>query len=127
MAAVTLGSGTSSTPAYLLRVMGTAADQNKTITFKAFHNNLVYSFTTTATFTGEYVTPIPLDLYLDAVTGITLSDTELEIAKGSTKTLDVTVAPDNATDKTVTWSSSDEAIATVADGVVTAVAVGTSG
>lgn len=70
--AVTLGSGTSSTPAYLLRVMGTAADQNKTITFKSFYNNLVYSFTTTATFTGEYVTPIPLDLYLDAVTGISL-------------------------------------------------------
>ena len=70
--AVTLGSGTSSTPAYLLRVMGTAADQNKTITFKSFYNILVYSFTTTATFTGEYVTPIPLDLYLDAVTGISL-------------------------------------------------------
>ena len=78
---------------------------------------------------GEWSRPTPAEVTPAAsvaVTGITLSDTELEIAKGSTKTLDVTVAPDNATDKTVTWSSSDEAIATVADGVVTAVAAGTA-
>ena len=72
VSAVTIGSSTSSTSAYLLRVMGTNSDLNKPITFKAFYNNLVYSFTTQATFTGEYVTPLPLDLYIDAVTGISL-------------------------------------------------------
>jgi uncharacterized protein YjdB len=42
--------------------------------------------------------------------------------KGEAATLTVTVLPDNATDPTVTWSSSDENIATVdSDGVVTAV------
>ena len=45
---------------------------------------------------------------------------------GETVTLTATVAPDDSTDKTVTWTSSDETVATVADGVVTAVATGTA-
>ncbi|MDE6649416.1 MAG: Ig-like domain-containing protein [Muribaculaceae bacterium] len=61
-----------------------------------------------------------------AVTGITLSQTEATIEEGKTATLTATVAPENATDKTVTWSSSNEAVATVKDGVVTAVKPGTA-
>ena len=61
-----------------------------------------------------------------AVTGVTLSQTEATLNIGETLTLTATVAPDNATDQTVTWTSSDETVATVADGVVTAVAVGTA-
>ncbi len=45
---------------------------------------------------------------------------------GGTETLTATVSPDNATDKTVTWSTSDSSVATVADGVVTAVGKGTA-
>ena len=60
------------------------------------------------------------------VTGVTLSDSTATITAGQTKTLTATVAPENATDKTVSWSSSDEAVATVEDGVVTAVAAGTA-
>lgn len=37
-----------------------------------------------------------------------------------------TVIPPNATDKTVTWSSDDEDVATVANGVVTGVSAGTA-
>ena len=58
-------------------------------------------------------------------TGITLDKTELKFTttdSDQTKTLTATVAPANATDKTVTWTSSDETIATVADGVVTVAA-----
>ena len=58
------------------------------------------------------------------VESITLNKTELSLVKGATETLTATVSPENATDKTVTWESSDEAVATVKDGVVTAVAAG---
>ena len=57
------------------------------------------------------------------VTGITLSQTEAAMTVGGeTLTLTATVNPDNATDKSVTWSTSDADVATVDNGVVTAVA-----
>ncbi|MDE5781511.1 MAG: Ig-like domain-containing protein, partial [Lachnospiraceae bacterium] len=59
-----------------------------------------------------------------AVTEVSLNNTNLGIVKGKTFGLVATVTPSNATDKSVTWSSSDENVATVKDGVVTAVAVG---
>lgn len=61
-----------------------------------------------------------------AVTGVTLNKNELTLEIGGEETLTATVAPDNATDKTVTWSSSAPTIATVANGKVTAVAEGTA-
>ena len=61
------------------------------------------------------------------VTGVTLDKTTLELTEGESQTLKATVAPDNATDKTVTWSSSATGVATVdASGKVTAVAAGTA-
>ena len=59
-----------------------------------------------------------------AVTGVTVSPATLPLVVGETGTLSATVAPSNATDKTVTWTTSSSAVATVADGVVTAVAPG---
>lgn len=62
-----------------------------------------------------------------AVESITLSQTELAIAKGSTVTLTATVLPAGATDPSVSWSSSNTRVATVdQDGKVTAVRVGTA-
>lgn len=59
------------------------------------------------------------------VTGVTLSETELELTIGDTGTLTATVAPEDADDKTVSWSSSDESVATVdQNGEVTAVGAG---
>ncbi|MGN0813662.1 MAG: pectinesterase family protein [Candidatus Coproplasma sp.] len=60
------------------------------------------------------------------VTGVALNKTEVSIEAGATDSLTATVSPENATDKAVTWSSSDEIVATVADGVVTAVNPGTA-
>ncbi|MBO6299666.1 MAG: Ig domain-containing protein [Lachnospiraceae bacterium] len=61
------------------------------------------------------------------VTGVTLTKTETNIREGEIENLKYTVAPDDASDKTVTWTSSDETVATVdADGKVTAVAAGTA-
>lgn len=76
---------------------------------------------------GEWSRPTPAVVTPSAiaVTSITL-DADATINVGETKTLTATVAPDNATDKTVSWSTSDDAVATVTDGVVTAVAAGTA-
>ena len=60
-----------------------------------------------------------------AVTGITISEKELFLVKGQSATLKATVLPDNATDKTVQWTSSDPSGATVdQNGTVNAVAGG---
>lgn len=55
-----------------------------------------------------------------AVTSITLDKTSLSMKVGETETITAIVSPDNATDKTVEWGSSDVAVATVADGIITA-------
>lgn len=59
------------------------------------------------------------------VTGITLSTKNITIKKGETAWISATVAPENANDKTIRWSSSDTKIATVdASGQITAIEPG---
>ncbi len=59
------------------------------------------------------------------VTGITLNKTSLNLNVGDTETLTATVSPNNATNRDVTWKSSNTAVATVdASGKVTAVGYG---
>ena len=56
---------------------------------------------------------------------IALSKTEGVLTVGNSVTITATVTPDNATNATVNWTSSDEKVATVdSNGKVTAVAVG---
>lgn len=60
-----------------------------------------------------------------AVTGVKLNKDTLTVEKGKSGTLTATVEPNDATNKKVTWKSSDEKIATVDDqGNVTGVGVG---
>lgn len=59
-----------------------------------------------------------------AVETVTLNETSATLLVGETFELTATVAPEDAADKTVVWESVDPAIATVENGLVTAVAVG---
>ncbi len=58
------------------------------------------------------------------VSSISLSPASATFEIGQSQALQATVLPSNATDKTLTWSSSDTAVATVEDGNVTAIAPG---
>ena len=89
------------------------AEGNATITAKAGNKSATCSVTVTKN--------------VVAVESITLDKSSLELNEGETATLVATVKPDNATNKTVTWSSSRTSVATVdANGKVTAVAEGTA-
>jgi hypothetical protein len=73
----------------------------------------------------------PLESGLSAggvsVSGVSLNKTSASLVVGATETLTATVSPANATNKAVSWSSASPAVATVgANGLVSAVAVGTA-
>lgn len=62
-----------------------------------------------------------------AVTGVTLDQATVSVEVGKTAKLVATVAPTDATNKAVDYTSSDDTIATVtADGTVTGVKAGTA-
>ena len=61
-----------------------------------------------------------------AVTSVSLNTKLVNLKVGESYRLQETVLPDNATDKTVTWTSSNTKAATVSGGAVTAVGTGTA-
>ena len=67
---------------------------------------------------------LSIDTVFIGATGITLDKTTAELEVGGKLTLAATLAPENVTDKTLVWTSSDETIATVKDGEVTALKAG---
>ena len=58
------------------------------------------------------------------VTSVTLSETALKLREGERATLTATLLPEDAVDKTIEWGTTDATVATVSNGVVTAVAKG---
>lgn len=90
-----------------------SADNN--ISWLSFKN---VKYTKVRDLTPEEMAVIP--------TAIALDETEVTLtADVQTKTFELTFTPENATN-TVTWTSSDVSVATVADGVVTAISSGTT-
>jgi hypothetical protein len=61
-----------------------------------------------------------------AVTGVSLDKTNATIQVGATTTLTAFITPADADNKKVSWSSDDEAVATVVNGVVTGVSLGSA-
>lgn len=61
-----------------------------------------------------------------AVTGVSVKPSSLALKVGETETLSAVVIPANADNKTISWSTSDNSVATVADGLVTAVKEGSA-
>ena len=92
------------------------SDGTTTITAEA-HNGK------TATCTVTVNEPAP---EIIEVTSVSLNRTSLTLEIGESETLTVTVLPSNATDKTISWTSSAQSVATVADGNITAIGSGTA-
>lgn len=80
--------------------------------------------TTTITATAGGISNSCFVTVVVPVTNIILSENSISLVTGSTYKIKATVNPSNATDKIVTWSSSNESIATVENGLITAVSVG---
>ncbi len=69
-------------------------------------------------------TPEPEEILAASVT---LSQSTLELTEGEQAPLEATVLPENATDKSIVWTSSRESVATVTpDGIVEALSAGTA-
>ena len=66
------------------------------------------------------------DLNYIAVNNVSLSPVTLSLTVGNSSALTATVLPSNASNKEVRWSSSDPSVATVSNGLVTAVGEGTA-
>lgn len=109
-----------------------------TITYKAKDENVgknhicatitsVYKVDGTTTMDFGSVDALEITTQVEPLpaTKITLDQTSLSLKVGGTETLTATVEPTNSTDKVV-WSSNNEAVATVKNGVVTAKAIGTA-
>jgi len=95
----------------------TAMIQNKFSMKKClYYLTAVVALTATLTACTADITTLPMD--------VTLSHSSVTMIPGETLTLIPDITPDEATIKTVTWSSSNLDVATVTDGVVTAIAEG---
>ena len=101
-------SGTANDTAFVVNVVNPSEEKIYSFCYGAGYDREI--------FTGTVIIP---------TTGIILDQTSGTLTEGDTVALTATVSPDNATYKTVTWETSNSAVATVVDGVVTALKAGT--
>jgi uncharacterized protein YjdB len=82
------------------------------------------SIITVTTEDGAKTAACQLSVRSRAVESISLRQESLKMKKGETTTLDVIITPENATNKNVIWSSSNEAVASINNGKITALTSG---
>ena len=125
-----LGNGTFT---YLTVDAGDTALSGKTVTFKIEVNGIEYLASSIPTI-NWYTSDIKEDLVVRAsvpsiihVTGVSVSPSSLILtAGGAAGNLTATVSPSNASNNTVTWQSSNPAVAAVSNGVVTPLTAGSA-
>lgn len=83
------------------------------------------SFFTAAPAPADIPTPPDPDPAV-GVTGVTLNTSTLRLQVGLTATLAATITPVNADNKSISWTTSNREVATVSNGVVTAIKAGTA-
>ena len=82
---------------------------------------------TVTTEDGGFTGACTINVYNQAVTGVTIEPSEAELTVGSSTKLTATVLPENATNKNVIYSVDDESILSVdQDGNVTGLSLGTA-
>ena len=82
---------------------------------------------TVTTEDGGFTGACTINVYNQAVTGVTIEPSEAELTVGSSTKLTATVLPENATNKNVVYSVNDESILSVdQDGNVTGLSLGTA-
>lgn len=101
--------GTANDTAFVVNVVNPSEEKIYSFCYGAGYDREI--------FTGTLIIP---------TTGITLDQTSGTLTEGDTVTLTATVSPSNASNKSVTWETSNSTVATVVDGVVTALSAGTA-
>ena len=104
------------------KTAGTAQDTAFVVNVVNPSEQKIYSFCYGAGYDRE----IFIGVVTVAVTGISLDAVSGQLTVGASLTLTATVSPEDASNKTVIWTSSDENVAMVSGGVVTAVAKGSA-
>lgn len=66
------------------------------------------------------------DFFDKEVTSITLSESEISLTVGDSRMIEAKIQPEEATDKALVWTSSNNEIATVSDGTITAKKAGSA-
>ncbi|MCR5206671.1 MAG: Ig-like domain-containing protein [Lachnospiraceae bacterium] len=112
---------------------------NKTVTWTSENNSVVTVSAGKVTAVGVGTTKVWVKAYNGysasctiqvinpseiEVSGITLDRTEMTIATGTSAKLNANIIPTTATNKTVTWASTNPSVATVYDGEITAISGG---
>jgi len=93
----------------------------------SYNNMSLGWYTDGGSFSIIRLTSTPSGDIITYVTGVVLNKTLMSLTAGGSETLTATVSPSDATIKEVTWSSSNQSVATVdGNGKVTAVSDGTS-